>query len=464
MLTDWGARRLRLGITSLGALCAIAASLGILRCTNSGSRDAPSDAGDSGREASVDAASDTDATPDVAPGDDAVADAAGEVDVTESGVAWSPVPGAAACGLFQADPTIVNFGARTWTDCGSGCRVGSASLAGFGQPSVDASAGRFVSGDDILLTFAASPTGNTALVTRLSDDRVLAAVEQRANPTQCGIGRNTTTPLVLPWYYVSGGKSQRLFGWVSITGQLQWNPNWLAEPNSTPLSMFAWDGGVGMTFDDATILRAAGAAATKYSTIESGLQPAYHAAGDGPLAAWTESNSLGGESLRGISSGGNPTELVASKDGLHAVALLGSRLVWIGTHGPSWSTGSYTSAEWHFSDWSGSTVVDATGPSLPATSGLTDVQAMGDYGATIGCQDGITGRASCSLFVVRFSDGQSWQVHARPGMTYQKIMMVSPTEVIVGEADYPPTAGSAGLMPRLVRFSLASLSQLASAL
>jgi len=162
-------------------------------------------------------------------------------------------------------------------------------------------------------------------------------------------------------------------------------------------------------------------------------------------------------SIRSYVPDGGGIDLVPLLGGrtIRKLRLSDDRLVWISaTPVPG---GSFIDARWHWSPRTAdpASIVVHDGPSLPAViaDGGTDMQVGGDWAATVG-YDGTARR----IYVWHITTGDTWVLPNRPGFYFGKILAVSPTELVFGEAiatQFPEEG-----LANLVRIDLAALPAL----
>lgn len=388
---------------------------------------------------------------------------AGMDSVMDSAIGWRPVPGGDRCGLFEADPSSLTALAWSWSACGEGCRVSQASPWGTFAATRSSAAG---SADGLVLIEAPTTTSVRAAVMRLTDNRAIAAIDQRAGFGECGLTAGTTTAGWLAYLGPGSGFGTLRIGRVATEATaVTWSPEWVEQPAAS-LGAFATSLAYGQAMDDGTI-RVFDASLKAFTVLSTPTTKVFSIAALGDFVAWSAldaSSSTGNNVIRASTpSRGTETYVTDPAADLQRVALSDGVLSWIGVHGPDRASGRYTAAEMYWSKLPSqpSEVAVVAGPALPATRGLLDLRSGGDYAATLGCND-ITDRSACELLVVQRSTKRLWRIRPREKKEYAKIVAVTATEVLVGEVDWPVVPAARGQIGTLLRLDVAKLDVLAA--
>lgn len=182
---------------------------------------------------------------------------------------------------------------------------------------------------------------------------------------------------------------------------------------------------------------------------------------------WSAPGPSGRDIIRGYHRKRAAVETYAERSDLSLLtASLGPEtLTLVGASGPAVTDGHYASVRvlWSKRPETPADVVLVEGPVLPVDSGVLTVKTAGDWAALIGCHLGLADDRACSLHVVQLSTKKTWQINPRPGEMMVKLMVVSPTEIVLGVVDLPLTAISRKQIHRLLRLDTAKLDALAAA-
>lgn len=359
---------------------------------------------------------------------------------------WSAVPNGERCGLEVATNAAA-LPARTWTSCGVGCLVGSASDP-FSLATDRGLTARYADGD---VTIRANVGGDGLSIhqlLRVSDGKTLGAVRIKGG-TDCAIfgwddGVPTRVGVVAGAEFIVGR-------WDASTRNWSWGPGWI-KTLGVPLSMFGWRDAIGFTIEGSGLALVDTMAKAEARRIKADAAGQFAASLD-DLVVWSVPSG-GKDVILGFRepSAPSPQVFVAHDADAHVMTLTNERLVWIGTHGPLVSEGTYDSAELY---WSGrpavpSDVTIVKGPSLPATRGLLQLRAGPTHAATLGSM----GTAPPSLIVVDFATKKVTAIRSRTGASFRRLMALSSTELIVAESD---TAAPGSVVQRLLRLELSKL-------
>jgi hypothetical protein len=282
-------------------------------------------------------------------------------------------------------------------------------------------------------------------VVRIASGATLAMVEQRASLGSCvPLGLSAGAPLVVAFFDESRGVLAARVD--HARGGLRWSGAWASTP-AVPTSSFDTTRGLGATFDDGTVAVLADGKAS-WSVIDRG-HTSHRSDAEGDIVVWSRSGSAAGDVIRGSLGGGPPSTIVDHDVDAHVVAASPEKVVWIGTRGPRAHVGEYEHAQIFFSRRSAEGSLVA-GPTLPATSGLSDLVSKGEWAATAGCSS----RSHCELFVARLDRGTVARRAPSPGRVHRGVLAISETEVLLAESNVgtPPQR-----IEKLVRVKLASL-------
>jgi len=248
-----------------------------------------------------------------------------------------------------------------------------------------------------------------------------------------------------------------MFGYLTSSGF-----TWLHKQQAGVSSLFENDLGWGIGYEDGTVRTVFPGDSGTMTTIDQGVYQADSAVARKSLVIDNVAPDGRDAVIRAWEPPGPARTLVAQDStDIPVVALSDTNLVWVGSHGPSRRDGRYTDAVMYRTGWPGgqTQVAITTGPTLATLGGANWLQTWGDYAAVFASNaDG----SNVVIFVVRLPDQHLWTINSRPGMRYGKVVVVTPTEILVTEVD----AGNVALGPyiqRLLRFDLAHLDDLAKA-
>ncbi len=181
---------------------------------------------------------------------------------------------------------------------------------------------------------------------------------------------------------------------------------------------------------------------------------------------WATQTAAGKGVLRAFRPAAKTVWTLVDQEGLNPVRVSASAtdLYWVAVGGPDWSTGTYAKASLWYAALSADTtdVNPAFVADLPATTGLADLHVGGGFASTIGCgQDADVGAVTCSLLVVSLSAAKVWRIQNRPGKSFQRVLNVTSSEILLGEADHIADPSAAQRIDSLVRLSTVDLGKLA---
>jgi hypothetical protein len=288
-------------------------------------------------------------------------------------------------------------------------------------------------------------------VFRLNDDSPLAAIEFRA-PGCVLFGRSLGTPLYIPVAH----SNRLLLGHVDpTTGRVSWSPQWI--PIAQQVGSFAWDGGFGVAFYDGTIKGLSSTDASSFSVLDPGPIRAPIPYGRGTQVVYAGQVGAARRDIRTVVGTSSPQELEAMADAdAQSVTLSSDKLVWVGTHGPS--AGPYDAAEFYWSPLATrpQDVQVHMGASIPAQGLLSELSAWGDYAATIG--NLAPDFRTYVVVVTQISTGKVWTLKPAAGTWFSRVLLVSPSEVVVLSDDW----ATANTAQRLLRLDLSRLDDLAA--
>lgn len=362
-------------------------------------------------------------------------------------ITWTAVPSGDGCGLFYADnPTALPI--RTWSACGSGCTWASAAPPGEIAATLGGSTGGLDGGSLLLRLRMGNGSRALMAISRVDDGIVLGAVEQRANFDTCGvIGYATEAPRLLAFIRTGSGIFAGVLG---PDAHWNWQASWLTPPSVLVTTQFALGSAYGLGFYDGSISAVMSLAAPSWNVLDKYGSPGAHAIGGGDsVAVWTTGDTVrrwsAVDGMRILASPASTT--IASS------ARATSRVAWIGGHGPRATDGQYDAAELYWMSEPDSAV--HTGPSLPASACLDDLQVDGDFAAVVGCAPSPS--TTTTFFVMQFSTGRVWAIPPRAGMRYRRLLAFSSSEAVLAE-DVVSHAQDA--FPTLVRFDMSELDAL----
>jgi hypothetical protein len=314
-----------------------------------------------------------------------------------------------------------------------------------------------MAGTAYLRVVSGSPQYTLALVTRLKDGAVTAAVKQTKAFGSCGLVASQRAALALP-FMLPGQVA--LVGLVNVAAKtVSWSPGQMNLPLVT--QVFANDAGWGMQFDDGTIRVLMPSKYPTLTTIDRGQLPTGQGAALLDRMVWSSAETgTDAEIVKGFTPAAGVKALAAQSTNNHTVAVSDDKVVWIGTTGPQRHEGSYETAQLYWAAWPDplGAVAIQTGPLLPAAYGLSSLSTAGDYAATIGCAQGGPAVDSCELLVVQLSTKRLWRIPHRPGSAFLDVMAVMSDEILLSEIDFPN--GYVQVVQRFVRLDLSHLNDL----
>ena len=381
----------------------------------------------------------------------------------ESGVAagWLPVSTGGICTLNTADANgLDTFSPFAWASCGPGCRVADAVPPGFVLTSQRQSSGEYRNGDTFLrlLHSRTASVGGSALsrIVRLSDGKTVAALDIPTGGCYVPAG-GTAAAWFVP--LLDATSSKFMGGSISDAASPLTFSDWLPVVGLVK-GAFQLQSSFGLALASGAVLATAPGSPSSWTTLAVEQAPPEHPLGRGGLLLWIEPGTGGSRSLREYAADAGSQTLVGGAASVMVATLSDDKVVWITGFGPQAYQHIYTSAEF---DWAaiptaGTPIAPTKGPSLPYARNLDDLQSSGDYAATIGCAaDAIT----CEVAVVRISTGALTSLRPRPGKSFNRILAMSPSEMVLSEADSPATSGEVQLVRRLMRIDLTQLAELA---
>jgi hypothetical protein len=374
---------------------------------------------------------------------------------------WTEMTTDGPCTLEVADVSKLTLLPFTWTSCGTGCQVTPAKLLP-DDVYVDAStvSARVVAGDVLIYLTSVvntAPRRQILATRKLSDGSVLGAIRNLppTNATLCfppGYGMSA------PHVFAIGRGGDNIFGYLEPSGQF----TFLHVNQMLVAGLFENDLGWGVAYGDGTVRTAFPEDATMLTTIDQGQYQADSAVARQQLVIENIAPTGGDAVIRAWEPTVPVRTLVAQQNtDIPTVALSDTKLVWVGSHGPTRHDGLYTDAIMYWSDWpAGKTSLTITqGPTLQTMGAAEWLQTWGDYAAVFSSD---ASGSKAVIFVVRLSDQHLWTINPRPGMRYGKVAVVTPTEIVLTEVD----DGNIKLGPyiqRLLRFDLSHLDDLSTA-
>lgn len=137
-----------------------------------------------------------------------------------------------------------------------------------------------------------------------------------------------------------------------------------------------------------------------------------------------------------------------------AVRLSDDRIVWIDAARP---VDVYEGAQWHWSPraTAAAGIVVHDGPAIPTVGLVTDMHTTGTWAVA----DGLLGPAATEvrIYFWNLASGETWILPNRAGRVFQRILAVTPKEVVIGERNGSSEASS---IDSLLRIELAAVPAL----
>ncbi len=197
---------------------------------------------------------------------------------------WTPVPNGELCDLHVADVEKAGVGGWTWSPCGPGCLETPAPLelpVKMGLTQTGTSAG-VVDGQLLLkLLMGNADVGLIQIIVNVSENTPLVLARSVGPDQDCIVpGHPVQAPTVVSFMSFSSEPAIRTSTLDSSTGVLDWHDYWISTP-VTPVALFGWSRGWGMTFYDATVRVVTDPAATEMTTIAQALLATNDAVGRG---------------------------------------------------------------------------------------------------------------------------------------------------------------------------------------
>lgn len=301
--------------------------------------------------------------------------------------------------------------------------------------------------------------GRIMQIAKLDTGETVAAVEQRMPTANClhfGNSHDAAGAFAYAWTgNVLTGRVDR------STGVIAWNKP-VPRPMSPASSFFATDDTWGFSYGFSEgAVRTAQATSPALNLVYTGA-PVHKTASSPKLFVWSVWETAAKSVIKAVYASSVRT-LVSHDTSAVAPAISSDKLVWIGVRGANAEAGEYTSAEILYSalPTKPEDVVVQTGPTLSAKNGLTALQSEGDFAASIGdCN--FEGR-ECALFVGQLSTKKSWRIPHRPMREWATVLTVSPSEIVLAEADPTSGPGYVNVMTKIVRLKLSALDGLTTA-
>lgn len=417
-----------------------------------------SDSGTGGtKDAGLESAVSADSTPTL----DARADAGADVDGARPGASlaglldnegvWRSVPVGSNCGLREATVIPDPFPKRTWASCGDGCSIAEAALPfdTLQGSSLTTAAGTF---DDAqasaLLLFAHRSTlAEVIRIERLSDGATVAAASMRL-PTKCmlafGGGAAVDT-----WAIFNQGRSLFARTPRSPGGAVSWQQSWSSQFPVPANERFSYDDGYGLsTYSE--LLMLSDTSITDPTSVGPGGSLVF---GFGAQLVW----GYGTDTIYSTSAATGKVSLVTLPAGRLVMGVRGSssRIVWIDGQR---SGDFFADAKWRASPRVASpgAVVVKDGPIVPIRGALADLKTQGDWAAADGPY-GDPEPTDHRVFVWNMSTDQAFVLPHRPGNVFQRVLAVTPSELILAESG---ASDPAQLIKHIVRIDFAKLAVL----